>query len=66
MEEKRNSKTHKEIFEEKYDIEKIKDNPIMLGEAMGYLKCLEQFFPSEKWIRANRDLILTIMIIYYL
>lgn len=50
MEENKRSKGYKEIYEEKYSVEFLKDNPLHMVEAIGYLKCLEQFLPSEKWI----------------
>ena len=41
------SKTNKEIFEQKYPLEKILDKPILCAEAIGYLKALTTYFPSE-------------------
>lgn len=44
------SKTIKEIFEQKYPFEEVSRNPIICSEAIGYLKALIQYFPSEeKW-----------------
>lgn len=42
------SKTNKEIYEQKYPSEELFRNPMLCVEAMGYLKALIQYFPSEK------------------
>jgi hypothetical protein len=42
------SKTNKEIFEEKYPIEEISNNLALIIEAVGYLKALITYFPSEE------------------
>ena len=48
---KERSKAIKEIFEQKYPIEKWLENPMLCAEAMGYLKALEEYLPSEqKWV----------------
>ena len=46
----RESKTLKEIFIEKYNPKEVAKNPFLCCEAIGYLKALKQFSPSEKWI----------------
>ena len=46
----RKSKTQKEIYMEKYYIKKLAKNPLFIAEAVGYLKCLLQFYPAEKWV----------------
>lgn len=51
----RKSKTQKEIYMEKYDIKKITKNPLYIIEAIGYLKCLSQFFPAEDWIAEEME-----------
>lgn len=44
------SKTNKEIFEQKYPHEEIAQSPLKCAEAIGYLKALIEYFPSEqKW-----------------
>lgn len=44
------SKTNKEIFEEKYSFKKLDESPSECLEALGYLRALIQYFPSErKW-----------------
>ena len=58
MDENKKSKGYKEIYEEKYPVESFADNPLRMVEAIGYLKCLEQFLPSEKWIRIEIQILL--------
>lgn len=48
---KERSKTNKEIYEQKYPVEEVSRNPLLCSEAIGYLKALIQYFPSEqKWV----------------
>lgn len=42
------SKTNKEIFEQKYPLEKVLSSSLLCVEAIGYLKALTQYFPSEQ------------------
>lgn len=45
------SKTNWEIYTQEYPIEKLLKKPILCVEAIGYLKALAKFLPSEqKWI----------------
>lgn len=61
------SKTNKEIFETLYPIEKLRENPIMCAEALGYLKALIQYFPNEeKWVDSRQAELLLIMLFYTL
>lgn len=39
---------NKEIFKQKYPIEEITQSPLICAEAIGYLKALINFFPSEE------------------
>ena len=57
------SKTNKEIFEEKYPFKELVQYPILCVEALGYLKALIQYFPSEEnWIVSKmKDLLLIIL-----
>ena len=56
------SKNHKEIFQEKYPSDFLKDTaPLGAVEALGYLKCLQQFLPSDKWIEEYKTLMLTLV-----
>lgn len=56
------SKTIKEIYEQKYPKEKLAKNPVLCAEAIGYLKALREYCPSEqKWIENEIELwVLTI------
>lgn len=59
------SKTNKEIFEKKYPLEKVKDKIILCAEAIGYLKALIEYFPSEqKWAK-NKLAELMLIVIFY-
>lgn len=45
------SKTNKEIYEQKYPVKGLTESPILCAEAIGYLKALKEYFPSEqKWV----------------
>lgn len=45
------SKTNKEIYLQKYHTKDVLQNPMVCAEAIGYLKALKKYFPSEeKWI----------------
>lgn len=57
------SKTNKEIFEQKYPHDDCLESPMMCVEAMGYLKALEEYLPSEqKWIKIEKqDLMLALL-----
>ena len=45
------SKTNKEIYLQKYPTREVLQNPMLCTEAIGYLKALKEYFPSEeKWI----------------
>ena len=59
------SKTNEEIFEEKYPLEKLVQNPITCAEAIGYLKALTQYFPSEqKWADSKKSELFMIMLFF--
>lgn len=61
------SKTNKEIYEQKYPFEKVSRNPLLCTEAMGYLKALIQYFPSEKnWAHTKMSDLMLIMLFYAL
>ena len=48
------SKTNKEIYEEKYPLEEVEENPMLCAEAIGYLKALKEYFPNEqKWVESE-------------
>lgn len=44
---KERSKTNKEIFELIFPAKLLKQNSLICAEAIGYLKALIQYFPSE-------------------
>lgn len=57
-----NSKTIKELFEEKYPTESLVNSQFDRCEAVGYLKCIMEFFPTqEKWAKdmINRILVVS-------
>lgn len=57
------SKTNKEIYEQKYPFREVSRNPILCAEAIGYLKALIQYFPSEKkWASSKVSELLMIML----
>lgn len=59
------SKTNEEIYEEKYPFEKVSRNPLLCVEAVGYLKALTQYLPSEqKWAVTKLKELLTIMLFF--
>lgn len=61
------SKTNKEIYEQKYPFEDVSRNPLLCAEAMGYLKALIQYFPSEEnWVLTKQSELLTIMLFHSL
>lgn len=61
------SKTNKEIYEQKYPFEKVLHNPILCAEALGYLKALNIYFPSEqKWVVSKKSELLAILLFYTL
>lgn len=48
------TKTNKKIFEEKYSYDEVSQNPFLCAEAIGYLKALTQYFPSEEnWVNSK-------------
>ena len=61
------SKTNKEIYEQKYPFEEVSRNPLLCAEAMGYLKAIIQYFPSEEnWVLTKQSELLTIVLFYSL
>ena len=58
----RKSKTQKEIYMEIYDNEKFSESKLFIAEAMGYLKCLSQFFPAEEWITKEMSRLFILLI----
>lgn len=61
------SKTNKEIYEQKYPFEEVSRDPLLCAEAMGYLKALIQYFPSEEnWVLTKQSELLLITLFYSL
>lgn len=59
------SKTNKEIFEQKYPHEKIAKSPLECAEAIGYLKALIEYFPSEQNWAENKMLSLMAVMLFH-
>lgn len=60
------SKTNKEIYEQKYPFEEVSHKPMLCAEALGYLKALTQYFPSENWVLTKKSELLAILLFYSL
>lgn len=57
------SKTNKEIFEQKYPAEELAENPILCVEAIGYLKALIEYLPSEqKWVEDEMAVLMLVLL----
>ena len=64
---KETSKTNKEIFEEKYPRKELEKNPMICAEAIGYLKALIEYFPSEKnWVKPKMLSLMTVLLFHAL
>ena len=61
---KRESKTLKEIFREKYNPKEVAKNPLLCCEAVGYLKALRQFQPGEEWVNEELESLLICILFY--
>lgn len=61
------SKTNKEIYEQKYPYEKLAKSPMLCAEAVGYLKALKEYCPSEqKWIEKEIELLALVVLFHSL
>ena len=61
------SKTNKEIYEQKYPTEKLAKNSMLCVEAIGYLKALKEYFPSEqKWVENEIEILLLVTLFHSL
>ena len=61
------SKTNKEIYDQKYPFEKVVESPMLCAEAIGYLKALKEYFPSEqKWVEAEMSALMLAVIFHSL
>ena len=64
---KETSKTNREIFEQKYAHEELLQNPMLCAEAIGYLKALTEYFPSEKkWTDSYITTLMAVLLFYAL
>lgn len=64
---KERSKTNKEIYNQKYPIEEMVENPMLCAEAIGYLKALKEYFPSEqKWVKAEMTALMLALLFHSL
>ena len=64
---KKRSKTNKEIYEQKYPREKLAKSPLLCVEAIGYLKALKEYFPSEeKWVENEIEILLLVVLFHSL
>lgn len=53
------SKTNKEIYKQKYPYKKLAKSSLLCFEAIGYLKALKEYFPSEqKWVEVEIEILL--------
>lgn len=59
------SKTNKEIYEQKYPTEELSQNPMLCAEAVGYLKALKEYFPSEQSWAKDEITVLMLTILFY-
>ena len=61
------SKANKEIYEQKYPFDEVSRKPILCAEAIGYLKALKEYFPSEqKWVDDEMTLLMISVILHAL
>lgn len=61
------SKTNKEIFEQKYPFKELTQDHMLCAEAVGYLKALIQYLPSEQnWAGNKMKELLLIMLFFTL
>lgn len=57
------SKTNREIYNQKYPVEELAQSPLLCAEAIGYLKALEEYFPSEqKWIEIEKTYLMLVLL----
>ena len=59
------SKTNKEIYEQLYPIKELSENPMKCAEAIGYLRSLTLYFPSEeKWAETEKTALLLRLVFF--
>ena len=60
-------KSTKEIYNETYPREEILENPLIALEAIGWLKCTEQYIPSlSSWVYEEITFLLTVVVLYFI
>ena len=60
---KERSKTNQEIYNQKYPIAELAKNVMLCAEAMGYLKALEEYLPSEKkWVEIEKQALMLVVL----
>lgn len=59
------SRTNQEIYEDLYPFEEVSRDPLLCAEAMGYLKALIQYFPSEQNWTASKMSDLVLITLFY-
>lgn len=58
---------NKEIYEQKYLFDELLHNPLLCAEAIGYLKALTQYFPSEqKWVETEITVLMLALLFHSL
>ena len=56
-------KTNMEIYNQKYPVEELAQSPILCAEAIGYLKALEEYLPSEqKWVEIEKTTLMLVLL----
>ena len=61
------SKTNREIFKEKYPAKEFAKSPMTCAEAIGYLKALIEYFPSEKkWVDSYIETLMMVLLYHAL
>ena len=59
------SKTNEEIFDQKYPFKEVSRNPLLCAEAVGYLKALIMYFPSEqKWSKTKLSELFIVLLFF--
>lgn len=60
----KSSKTIKELFEQRYPLEELMENPSKGIEAIGYLDAVAEYFPSEQiWTEPKTTAIMLVMML---
>ena len=58
-------KTNKEYYEQKYPFKEVSHNPLLCAEALGFLKALTLYLPSEQvWANSKMTDLILILLFY--